>query len=199
MHTRTLALTLIAAATMAACGGGGGGSSPLPTPTPGAATHFSVTVPSTISAGTTFQVTVTALDAAGAATTNYSGTVHFSSSDTHAVLPADAKLTGGTGNVSVALFTVSMQTVTATDTATASVTGTSGAISVTVGQFTAVGSMSVAREFHTATLLNDGTVLVAGGDDGSAALATAELFAAGQWQGSYRGGLWRERASVGVG
>jgi hypothetical protein len=69
-----------------------------------------------------------------------------------------------------------MQTVTATDTATASITGTSSAISVTGGQFTAVGSMSVAREFHTATLLNDGTVLVAGGDDGSAALVTAELF-----------------------
>lgn len=44
------------------------------------------------------------------------------------------------------------------------------------GQFSLTGSMGVGRADQTATLLDDGDVLIAGGDDLSGALATAELY-----------------------
>ena len=44
------------------------------------------------------------------------------------------------------------------------------------GQFAATASMNVARTGHTATLLSDGSVLVAGGRGPAGALADAELF-----------------------
>jgi Kelch motif/Galactose oxidase, central domain len=44
------------------------------------------------------------------------------------------------------------------------------------GTFSATGSMTVPRDGHTATLLTDGRVLVAGGWDDGEALASAELY-----------------------
>src|SRR5207237_4333299 len=44
--------------------------------------------PTTVTAGTSGTITVTALNADGSVNTGYSGTVHFSSSDPQAVLPA---------------------------------------------------------------------------------------------------------------
>jgi len=99
----------------------------------GAATHFSITAPSSASAGTAFNFTVTALDASNNTSAGYAGTVQFTSSDTAAVLPANAKLTNGTGAFSAALRTLASQTLTATDTVTASITGASGAIAVAAG------------------------------------------------------------------
>ncbi len=93
------------------------------------ATHFSVAAPPTATAGTSFNVTVTALDATNATATAYSGTIHFTSTDGTAVLPADATLTGGTGTFAVTMKTAGTQTVTATDTVSA-ITGASGNITV---------------------------------------------------------------------
>src|SRR5207245_7464146 len=65
-------------------------------------------------------------------TSGYSGTVHFSSSDGAATLPADSTLSSGTGTFSATLKTAGSQTLTATDTVTASITG-SATIGVNAG------------------------------------------------------------------
>jgi Putative Ig domain len=79
--------------------------------------------------GTPFNFTVTAFDSFSNSATTYAGTVHFSSTDGGAVLPANSKLTNGTGSFSATLKTSGSWTITATDTVTASLTGTSFAIS----------------------------------------------------------------------
>ncbi len=95
-----------------------------------AASHFTVSAPATANAGTAISFTVTALDAFNNTATDYSGTIHFTSTDVKAVLPADAILTNGTGTFSATLKTAGNQTLTATDTFTSSITGTSAAIAV---------------------------------------------------------------------
>jgi subtilisin-like proprotein convertase family protein len=66
---------------------------------------------------------VTAQDAYGNTATGYTGTVHFTSSDGQAVLPGNSTLSNGTGTFSTILKTASSESLTATDTATSSVTG----------------------------------------------------------------------------
>src|SRR5216684_2213942 len=97
-------------------------------PAPPAATHFSVSAPASATAGTAFNFTVTALDQFNNTATGYAGTVHFTSSDGAATLPANSTLTNGVGTFSATLKTAGAQTITATDTVTASITGTSNAI-----------------------------------------------------------------------
>jgi hypothetical protein len=86
-------------------------------------------LPSPAVAGVPGNVTVTALDGFGNTDPSYSGTVHFTSSDAQAVLPADATLTNGVGAFSATLDTAGSQTLTATDTADPTLTG---AVTVTV-------------------------------------------------------------------
>jgi hypothetical protein len=99
---------------------------------PAAAAVLSVSAPATSIPGTAFNVTVTAQDTYGNTATGYTGTVHFTSSDALAVLPADYAFTStdkGAHTFSVTLTTVGSQTVTATDTVTGSISG-SAAVSV---------------------------------------------------------------------
>ncbi len=117
----------------------------------GTATHFSVTAPGTATAGTAFSVTVTALDASNAVVTGYTGTVHFTSSDGAAVLPANSTLTNGVGTFSATLKTAGAQTIAATDTVTATITGASGTITVTAAAPITLQVKTAGTAFGTVT------------------------------------------------
>ena len=89
---------------------------------------------------------VTALDQGNHTATGYTGTVHFSSSDGNATLPANSTLTNGVGAFSATLRTAGTQTLTATDTASSSVTGTGTiAVSVVAATHLAVSAPATAR------------------------------------------------------
>jgi hypothetical protein len=91
-----------------------------------AATHFTVKAPASATAGKSFTITVTALTAGNQLDAVYTGTVHFTSSDGSAVLPADYtfKLTdAGSHKFKVTLNATGSQTITATDKNTSSITG----------------------------------------------------------------------------
>ena len=101
--------------------------------TPGAATSLSVSgLTSPRAAGAAGTVTVIALDDYGNTATGYTGTVHISSSDGAAVLPADHTFTGadaGIHSFTVTLETYGTQSVTATDAAN-SLAGSESGIAV---------------------------------------------------------------------
>ena len=94
------------------------------------ASHFQLGTPSSVVVGNSLTMTVTALDPLGNTVVTYSGTVHITSSDTQALLPADAKLANGVGTFTVTLLTLGSQTLAATDRQTSSITGTSNGIVV---------------------------------------------------------------------
>jgi hypothetical protein len=146
-------LALICMTVPAGCGGGGNGGGQL------TATHFSVSAPASATVGSTISVTVTALDASNMTATTYAGKVHFTSTDTHAVLPSDSSLTSGMGTFSVTFMTAGSQTITATDTVTASIVGTSSSISAasqtTHFSVTAPASAGIGASFNvTVTALD---------------------------------------------
>jgi hypothetical protein len=85
--------------------------------------HFNVTVPPAATAGAQFNATISISDGFGTINTGYAGTVHFTSTDPAAVLPADSTLTNGTGTFPVTLKTAGNRTITATDTVNNSITG----------------------------------------------------------------------------
>jgi hypothetical protein len=101
--------------------------------TPAPADHFDISTSDSSTAGTAFDVTVTARDPYGNTDTNYQGTVTFTSADSLAALPGDYTFTADDGGVvtfaaGATLFTAGGQDVTATDTTS----GISGTAIVTV-------------------------------------------------------------------
>ncbi len=94
--------------------------------------------PSTVSAGSAQNLTVTAKDAFGNTATGYAGTVQFTSNDGQAVLPANTTLTSGAITRAVTLRTAGSanRSLTATDTVSATITGSQTGITVNSGSAT---------------------------------------------------------------
>lgn len=93
------------------------------------ATHFEVVAPATATLGVAFDVTVRALDASNNLVSDYTGTVHFTSTDSAAMLPADTTQTTGTGTYSAAFNTAGNWTITVMDAAN-NIMGTSNLVAV---------------------------------------------------------------------
>ena len=94
------------------------------------ANHLTISAPSTVTAGNGYYVVVSAKDQYENVVKGYTGTIHFTSTDPLAVLPADLVLTGGAKQLPVKLKTRGTQTITVTDTADAGLTVTTGTITV---------------------------------------------------------------------
>jgi Ca2+-binding RTX toxin-like protein len=108
---------------------------------PAAATTLQVSgFPSSVTAGTAYNFTVTALDPYGNVATGYRGTVMFTSSDGSASLPANYPFTSadaGARTFSATLNSPGTQSITATDMVNAGITGTESGIMVVNVQPTA--------------------------------------------------------------
>jgi hypothetical protein len=169
-------LSLLASA-LSLLGGCGGGSPPPPPST--TATQFSVSGPASTGAGFAFTFAVTALDATYAVATSYSGKVHFTSSDPAAVLPSDSTLTKGTGTFSATLTSAGFQTITATDTALASLRA-SLRVTAVAGEFpvTSFGARGDGQTDDTAAIQSAINAASAAGG-GSVVLGVARYFTAG--------------------
>lgn len=128
--------------------------------TSGSQPSFQLTAPAAAVPQTSFNFTVTAENPAGGSTdTSFAGTVHFTSSDSLAVLPADFTFTPndqGTQGFGATLKRSGGQTITATDTvnsaiigtATVTVSGTTLTFAPTLLAFgnQAIGTTNIARK-----------------------------------------------------
>ena len=118
----------------------------------GAAARFTVNAPGTATVAASFNFTVTAFDAFNNVATGYAGVAHFSATDPLAILPANATLVNGAGTFSTTLKSAGSQTLTATDTVTAGVTGTS--VTILVAKATAPITLSNLSQVYTGSPLS---------------------------------------------
>src|SRR5206468_1423310 len=107
-------------------------------PASGMATSIVVAgYPSSVTAGTAHNFTVTMTDTNGSTVTGYTGTVTFSSTDTKGVLPANYTFTSTDAGVHIFSATLKIagsQSLTAKDTVTSSITGSQSGITVIHGK-----------------------------------------------------------------
>ena len=134
---------------------------------PFVATHLLISAPGTITAGTPFNIIVTALDQFSNIATGYTGTVHFTSTDGAAILPANVTLINGTNTLSVTLKTTGSQTITGTDTVTATITGTSNIVTVTAATLQNIAvtpanpsiAKGLTQQFTATGMFSDGSLV----------------------------------------
>jgi uncharacterized delta-60 repeat protein len=122
---------------------------------PGPAARFTLTAPSTGTAGTPFTADLLALDAFGNTATGYRGNVHFTSSDPAAALPPDYQFSTEDAGArrfpgAITLFTAAAQSITATDPTLPSLTGTAGPI--TIAPAAPASVTAVAGNLQTVTI-----------------------------------------------
>jgi len=154
-----------------------------------AATHFDVTGAASTTAGTTYNVTVTARNAT-TTVLDYPGTVTLSSSDPQWVAPSPGTLTNGMGTFTGTLKTAGSQSISATD---GTITGQLTAITVNAGvaaslTLSAPATAAAGTAFSVTVTAKDafnnvaagyrGTVSFSGGGAG-ATLPNAYTFVAG--------------------
>jgi len=131
---------------------------------PGSATNLLVSgFPATQTAGVASNITVTARDQFGTVATNYTGTIHFTSSDAQAVLPANFTFTAANAGVrtftnAVTLKTAGTRSITATDTNFAAITGTQSGITINVAPANKLGFTT--QPLDTTVGANMNTVVV---------------------------------------
>jgi hypothetical protein len=161
-----------------ACGGSG-----TPPPPPPPAIHFLVSGPANVDSGVGFSLTITALDASNNAVTTYAGKIHFTSTDPHALLPPDSTLVSGAGTFGVTLAVPGAQTITGTDTATTSITGSSKSIDVGAEAFPVelFGAKADGKTDDTAAIQSAINAAAAAGG-GSVILKVARYFTTGTFQ-----------------
>jgi len=98
---------------------------------------FTVSAPASVSSGTSFSTTVQTFDSAGGSLSAYRGTIHFTSTDGAATLPADYTFTAGDAGMhtfsGVVLHTAGSQTISVAGTVNVGFKGTSPAITVGSG------------------------------------------------------------------
>jgi putative cell wall-binding protein len=188
-HAFTVTLKTAGAHTITAtdtANSGISGTTATVTVAPAATTHLLVTAPTSSAVGLSFLVAVTAKDAFQNTVTTYGGTVHLTSTDPSASLSSNAKLTSGVGNFSATLRTLGSRTVTATDTVTSSIAGTSGTITVVArtSPVRAAGSDRIGTAVAVSQLNfpggGAGAVVLARSDDFPDALVAAPLAATTQ-------------------
>lgn len=98
-------------------GGGITGTSPALTIAPLAPAKLTISAPARGTPDAAVPFTVVARDQFGNRAPTYAGTVHFTSSDASATLPADAQLTNGLGTFTAMVRSLGTQTIAATDAA----------------------------------------------------------------------------------
>jgi hypothetical protein len=152
------------------------------TVSPAAASTFRVAGFPAETAGTSGTFTVTAYDPYGNVATGYGGTVHFTSSDAQASLPADATLTNGTGTFTATLKTAGAQSLTATDAANANLSGTEAGIAVSAAAasmlvLSAPGSVTAGVAFTFTVTLVDAYGNVATGYVGTVHFSSSDALA----------------------
>jgi hypothetical protein len=174
------------------------------------ATRLEVTqIPSPVVAGTASNVQVKAVNAAGVTATGYTGAVRFTSTDTNATLPANYTFLAGDAGVKVfangvTLKTAGTHSVTATDTTTATITGSQANITVNHGAAnkinltanpTTISSSTASESELTATIFDANNNVVTTG----AGATTAVTFGVGATTfGDIKTGFLNVNATAGV-